>query len=425
MISESYIVGTLLHGKKELKHIALNSVKPYQISGTYNRIVFEGCKQAERRFGSISKDIVSDFVDGLDPSFLDDYIEFIAQNLKEIEGHCQQVVDAHTKRSVISGLEGVLLDAESYQSSRELISDAEGMLSETAAEIGMPGLVYSQMIERDKNKPRYEKLDFGDPFWNHTFFRHCGGHKGQMTTLFGDSKHGKSTAAMMFARMLIENGYQGLYTSFEDIDRKYAEHVRRGLQDKEVIDRLIITDHSQGCSTLDDIVTTTKYHKAINDISFLMVDNAQIVDVDGVNFWDETKKLVTISPRLSRLAIELDIWVLLLSQISNERSRRSGYERQPKIHDIYGSGQIRKDSYMGISVFKLSEVDDLIVKNEFNGDIRGVKHPNGNGEMWPLSTVLMRQELIREGEKYWKSVILNIRDDGLWRPVEEKQESPF
>jgi len=279
------------------------------------------------------------------------------------------------------------------------------------------------MLERDANKPRYEKLDFGDPFWNETFFKHCGGHKGQMCTLFGDSKHGKSMGAMMFCRLLIENGYTGLYTSFEDIDRKYAEHIREGLRDKEKIDNLIVTDHSQGCSTLEDIVTTTKYHKALNDISFLVVDNAQIVDVDGVNFWDETKKLVTISPRLSRLAIELDIWVLLLSQISNERSRTSGYDRQPKIHDIYGSGQIRKDSYMGISIFKPSEVDELIVKNEFNGDVRGVKHPNGNEEIWPLSTVLMKQELIREGEKYWKNVILNIKDDGLWRPVEEKQKA--
>lgn len=66
---------------------------------------------------------------------------------------------------------------------------------------------------------------------------------------------------------------------------------------------------------LEDIITTIKYHKAANDIPFLVVDNAQIVEVEGVNSWDETKKLVVVSPALSRLAIELDICVLLLLQI--------------------------------------------------------------------------------------------------------------
>lgn len=421
MRSEQIIVGTLLYGKEQLKHIALNNVKPHQFTDTYLRSIFEACIEADEKFGRVTADVVDDITgEGVESMSLSSFVDVAAGSLKEIEGHCEKVVDRYTRQSVVQGLQGVLLDKDKYESSRDLITDAESVLAETATEIGMPGLTYSQMVARDKNKPRYEKLDFGDPFWNQTFFKHCGGHKGQMTTLFGDSKHGKSIGAMMFSRLLIEKGYTGLYTSFEDIDRKYAEHVRAGLQDKDKIDNLIITDHSQGCSTLDDIVTTTKYHKAINDISFLVVDNAQIVGVDGVNPWDETKKLVTISPRLSRLAIELDIWVLLLSQISNERSRTSGYDRQPKIHDIYGSGQIRKDSYMGISIFKPSEVDELIVKNEFNGEVRGVKHPNGDGEIWPLSRVLMKQELIREGEKYWKNVILNIRDDGLRRPVEEQ-----
>lgn len=430
MISEQTIISTLLIGDKELKVIALNSVKGHQFQNSLNRQIFEACTKAEQNFGSINKATVGQIiradVEDFDFQYLDDYDE-PADNLKEIEGHCKAVKDSFTKDSIFSGLRNIVFDEDNYDDPKEVITDAESILSGVHDEIGMPGLTYSQMLERDKNEKRYEKLDMGDPFWNKTFFKHCGCHKGQLTTLFGDSKHGKSIGAMYFSRMLMEQGYNGLYTSFEDIDRKYAEHILAGLADKDKIDNLIVTDHSQGCSTLNDIVTTTKYHKAVNDISFLVVDNAQIVDVDGINFWDETQKLVTISPRLSRLAIELDIWVLLLSQISNERSRRSGYDRQPKIHDIYGSGQIRKDSYMAVSVFKPSEVDELVVKNEFNGNVRGVKHPNGGDEVWPLSTVLLRQELIREGEKYWKSVIMNIEDDGLKRPTEREQvdTTPF
>jgi len=422
MISELVILGTLLYGDEKYKHIALNSVKGYQFSGSFNRIIFEGCRESDERYNIITPDNVIDLTDlEVGTDYLSDFREYRASKLREIEGHCEKIADQYTRNSIIRGLSGIVLDEDTYESAKDIINDAESIISQTAIDVGMPGLTYSEMVERDENKPRYEKLDLGDPFWNQTFFRHCGCHKGQMTTVFGESKHCKSTAAMMYSRMLIDQGYKGLYTSFEDRDRKYAEYVLKGLEDESKIDNFIVTDHSQGCSTLEDIVTTAKYHKAMNDISFLIVDNAQIVEVDGLRFDYEKKRIVTISDRLRKLAIEEDIWVLMLSQISNERSRASGYDRQPKLNDMYGSGQIRKDSFMAIGIFKPSEVDELLVKNEFTGEPRGVKHPSGNDEIWPLSTVLMKQEAIREGEKYWKNVILNIRDDGLWRPTQEPE----
>lgn len=423
MISDQYIIGTLLFGSEDLKYIPITNVRPHQINHTYSRIIFETCLKANQKFENVSVDVVDDLLgDDLNAEFFEDYKEYVCTTRTEIEGHCRHVTDNHAKKAILDGLNKIVL--KEFGTSKELVTEAEQVLNMVADDVGIPGLTYSQMIERDKNSPRYQKLETGDPFWDRTFFRHCGMHKGQMTTVFGDSKHGKSMAAMLFSRLLIDSGYKGLYTSFEDRDIKYANHIRKGLQHKALIDNLIVTDHSQGCSTLEDIITTTKYHKAANDIAFLVVDNAQIVEVNGVNNWDETKKLVVVSPALSRMAIELDIWVLLLSQITNSRSGEHGYRRQPKIHDIYGSGQIRKDSFMGISVFKPSEVEELLVKNEFNGDIRGVKHPNGNGEIWPSSTVLLKQELIREGEKYWKNVIANITETGVKRPANDTPKQP-
>lgn len=425
MISESYIIGTLIYGSEQLKYIPLTSIQSNHIDNTFLRIIFEACRESHDKFDNITEETVYEFTKGdVGLDYIQDYKQYVCDSRKEIESHCNELTDSFSKDNIMAGLTSIITNNEEFETSKELVTHTEQILNQVIDQVGMPGLTYDQMVERDKNQPRYEKLTLDDPFWDYTFFKNCGCNKGQMTTLFGDSKHGKSMAAMMFSRLLLDADYKGLYTSFEDRDRKYADHILKGLNNKDKINHLFVTDHSQGCSTLEDIITTTKYHKAANDISFLIVDNAQIVSVEGINSWEEKKKLVTISPALSRLAIEHDLWVLLLSQITNQRSRDRGYARQPKIHDIYGSGQIRKDSFMGISIFKPSEVEELLVKNEFNGDVRGIKHPNSNGELWPLSTVLLRQELIREGEKYWKNVVLDINDDGLARREMKRESQP-
>lgn len=191
-----------------------------------------------------------------------------------------------------------------------------------------------------------------------------GFEKGELITLGGYSGGGKTTLALNIAANVAKEGRKVLFFSLEMT--KTEMHKRlvcsstrlHNFADMtpEEFNRLIMAskslEHDLPLEFIDDSDTTIEKISAIcagaKDAALVIIDHLHILKSDK-QFKDQYALLTYLTRRIKIMAQDLNIPVLLLSQMNRANAARE--IKEPTMSDLRGSGSIEQDSNLVIFVY--------------------------------------------------------------------------
>jgi replicative DNA helicase len=142
--------------------------------------------------------------------------------------------------------------------------------------------------------------------------------------------------------------------------------------------KISFSDHS-GVS-MSGIRAKAEKLKARNGLDMLIIDYLQLVDPDNSKGSNREREVAKMSLGFKRMAMELEIPVILLAQL-NRGSETGGGDKKPRLHNLRESGAIEQDADIVIMLHrdKLEE-QDLKSKGSFGPyDASLIVEKNRNG----------------------------------------------
>ena len=191
-----------------------------------------------------------------------------------------------------------------------------------------------------------------------------GFEKGELITLGGYSGGGKTTLALNIATQIAQAGGNVLYFSLEMT--KVEMHKRLVCSSLRISDFSKITqeefyavvENSKSLENelplefIDDADITVEKISAIcagkKDLSLIIIDHLHILRSEK-RFKDQLALLTYLSRKVKIIAQELNIPILLLSQLNRSNAGRD--VKSPILSDLRGSGSIEQDSNLVMFVY--------------------------------------------------------------------------
>lgn len=191
-----------------------------------------------------------------------------------------------------------------------------------------------------------------------------GFEKGELITLGGYSGGGKTTLALNIATQIAQAGGKVLYFSLEMT--KVEMHKRLVCSSLRISDFSKITqeefyavvekskslENDLPLEFIDDADTTVEKISAIcagkKDLSLIIIDHLHILRSEK-RFKDQLALLTYLSRKVKIIAQELNIPILLLSQLNRSNAGRD--VKSPILSDLRGSGSIEQDSNLVMFVY--------------------------------------------------------------------------
>jgi replicative DNA helicase len=209
----------------------------------------------------------------------------------------------------------------------------------------------------------------------------CGLQNGEMIIIAGRPSMGKTSLALNIAEHLgliekipvaifsLEMGKQQLAERFLcSISGLDSQKVRRGLLSDEHYKKLAdaCAELSEAPIYIDDTSTLTPLElrakarrlKSRHNIQCMMVDYLQLMHLGSGRVESRQQEITTISRYLKSIARELNIPVMVLSQLNRSPEGREGHK--PRMSDLRESGSIEQDA----DVVMLLHRDDYYKRNE-------------------------------------------------------------
>jgi replicative DNA helicase len=192
----------------------------------------------------------------------------------------------------------------------------------------------------------------------------CGLQNGDMVIVAGRPSMGKTSLAMNIAEPLgmmekapigifsLEMGRQQLAERFLcSHSRIDAQLVRKGMLDDEAYRDLAMScdELAQAPIYVDDTSTLTPLElrakarrlKSLHDVRCIIVDYLQLMHISG-RVESRQQEITTISRYIKSLARELNVPVVVLSQLNRAPEGREGH--RPRMSDLRESGSIEQDA---------------------------------------------------------------------------------
>ena len=208
----------------------------------------------------------------------------------------------------------------------------------------------------------------------------CGLQNGEMIIIAGRPSMGKTSLALNIAEHLgvmekvpvaifsLETGRQQLAERFLcSMSQINAQSVRKGMLDTEHYQQLVETCGALSAASIyiDDTSTLTPLElraksrrlKSRYDVRCIIVDYLQLMHLGG-RVESRQQEITTISRYIKGLARELNIPVLVLSQLNRAPEGREGH--RPRMSDLRESGSIEQDADVVILLHR----EDYYRKNE-------------------------------------------------------------
>ena len=234
----------------------------------------------------------------------------------------------------------------------------------------------------------------------------CGLQNGEMIIVAGRPSMGKTSLALNIAEHLgslegiavaifsLEMGRQQLAERFlcsiSEID---SQKVRKGLLGDEDYKKLAdaCAELSEAPIYIDDTSTLTPLElrakarrlKSRHNIQCIVVDYLQLMHLGGSHVESRQQEITTISRYIKALARELNIPVVVLSQLNRSPEGREGH--RPRMSDLRESGSIEQDAdvvmllhredyyHRGQEDYQEDNTAELIIAKQRNGPTGTVK----------------------------------------------------
>lgn len=201
-------------------------------------------------------------------------------------------------------------------------------------------------------------------------------HRSELTILAGRPGQGKSMLALNFSRTLCQAGRKGVFFSLEMGD----ESLSRRLISDIIFDQVelphfrirsgqfaekefqLITDaatalkdlplriEQQAGLTLSQICARSRQMKRRQGLDFIVVDHMGHVVASDLYRGNKVNEIGETSSGLLRLAKELDVAVIALSQLS--RGVESRENKRPTLSDLRDSGNLEQDAATVLMVYR-------------------------------------------------------------------------
>ncbi len=130
-------------------------------------------------------------------------------------------------------------------------------------------------------------------------------------------------------------------------------------------------DDASGLSVLE-LASAARRLKAQRGLDAVVVDYLQLLD-PGQRYQNETIALSAVSRSLKQLAKELEVPVLVLSQLSREPERR-GKGSRPQLSDLRGSGSIEQDADAVVFLWPPSDLQEAAEGTELVAIVAKNRH---------------------------------------------------
>lgn len=220
-------------------------------------------------------------------------------------------------------------------------------------------LADAELEYQGKDNPRVVKTGFP------SLDRLIGGfEKGELITLGGYSGGGKTTLALNIATQIAQAGGNVLYFSLEmtkvEMHKRlvcsslYISDFSKITQEEfyAVVEKSKSLENELPLEFIDDADITVEKISAIcagkKDLSLIIIDHLHILRSEK-RFKDQLALLTYLSRKVKIIAQELNIPILLLSQLNRSNAGRD--VKSPILSDLRGSGSIEQDSNLVMFVY--------------------------------------------------------------------------
>lgn len=289
-----------------------------------------------------------------------------------IKGYAEAIYQTHLRRALFM-LGGRLKDfsrtADVSMTPKQIIGQAEQFIFEAVDDRGSDnvkavGESVTRAIEMIKNpqsgiKSHFARLDYL-----------LGGFKPEnLYTIAARPGMGKSALGMTLSVNAAEAGKSVMYVSMEMSHEQLTQRILSRYMQQPVhsasnpddidwtvsesaterITRLPLYVDASASVTMADIAGRARRQKRVSGLDMLVVDYLGLIQSDNHRL-NKVHQIEEITTGMKRLAGELGIPILLLSQLSRKVEERD--DKRPKLSDLRDSGSIEQDSAVVIFIYR-------------------------------------------------------------------------
>jgi replicative DNA helicase len=373
--AERFVLGSILLDDQQFELLA-GAIEADDFSQERHRRIFTRMADLHSRGARIDRVTVANELDRHGELQSCDGLSYLVTlddglpHVPNLEGYVRIVHDKATLRRAIFAAQKLMNRCmEATDDPGDILADAEAILSRLAEgrrEHGKwmnPGQImsgYAGGIQAFLQPPR-GGLETPTP-WTELTSALCGLHRGDLFLVAGRPSMGKSVIGMQLAHYTATRGEGTAVFSLEmtkeslvkrlicSVGRVDAQRFRSGSLDREERQRV-----AQAVSQIESIplwidetrartipAVTAALRKLIakNPIRLVVIDHMQLMKGIG-RFDSRHHELSEVSHALKHLAGQLDLTIVLLSQLSRECEREN---RRPRLSDLKETGSLEEDA---------------------------------------------------------------------------------
>lgn len=400
---EEVLIGTLIQ-KREYRDLIFNT-----LDATYFRhlrsIYLEACRQHAEGI-VFNEDTLVAKIGGSNVTEFYELMMMHVASEEETRAYLKTLKDATDKNKLTYSIRQINEIAHSPTTTMDQlmveIDKLNQVLDESSQKIA---LTPTEILEREAKEPKKDKLLTGESKIDEALYKDVGLHRGDINILLADSGHGKTQWATFLASKLALNGYQGLWFQMEDYDVNTARQL--GLMSGYDADNVRIID---SVDDIDEIKRLCRLNKMDYGLDFVVVDYIQEVYAQG-KFDSRTLEIQYVTRVLKQIAKEMNVLVLVPSQVTISEYNRSGWALAPKYKDAQWAQAIKNVAHCMTSIFRPSMIQSLITMDH-NGLV-AVKSWRDN-ETFDYQSVFARVVKTRRGKiSHDKIQLIHKEDYGL------------
>jgi replicative DNA helicase len=383
-----------------------------------------------------------------------------------VEHHCRLVYEKFLKRELIR-IGGEMI-GEAYEDSSdpfELLDASEKSLNDVSSKRGGNSVreITSVLVDRVKHigelrkhdsnitgiPSGYTKLDLLTHGWQRTDLIILAARPGVGKTAFAlnlarNAASGKAKVLMFSLEMSMGQLVDRMISAQSEVP---LTQIMTGTLSDAQMQHGVFTKGIQPLSSMGiflddtpalnvyDLRSRTKYsvrkYGKPGDQWLVIVDYLQLMSgVEDRKINNREQEISNVTRNLKKLAKELQVPIIALSQLSRALEQRGGNDKTPKLSDLRESGAIEQDADTVLFIYRPEyhgqESNEMGESTKGLTEISIAKNRHGPLAQGP-EAVRLRARLDIQKFVEWDGWIVPPSTQGSWRPVRdiEKDEDPF
>lgn len=379
--AEQALLGLLIVDNK-LTPSVVHELKPEFFSNDVHAIIYNSILKLWDSYEKVDVFTVSWYLQKTDLLSIcggDVYLQFLLSQKGEPQ-HLRYYMEIITEAFIINQAKKIGLDL--YKSMEQIKAKPKTVISAAIRELNelcecfyqeksrsISDLIHTSVMERNKDHPSEKTIITGYTEFDSAY---GGLAKGEYLIIGGRPGMGKTSFLLNLASNLSKSGTAVLYLSYESnaehLMRKIIgmeleiplSHLTKGELDEhewdsiktgaEEIDKWPLFIKESISRGIEDLAINIRRMKSGKNVDVVIVDYLQMIEPINKRVSRE-QAISEVSRRMKQLARELDIAIVVSSQLSRQVETRTGNKR-PQLVDLRESGAIEQDADKVLFIYR-------------------------------------------------------------------------